>query len=420
MKLYRAKDYAGAAAAFRSAIAADDKHVLAHYNLACVLALTGDKAGAIAMLEWLKASPDPQAVRCLIKAAVDGDLAALRGDPKVQAVLAAAASRSAATEDKDNPILPPLPLFVKEVRASSAQIDKADANRYAARNAVFYQTKGRDREDPLYETAWCEGKADEGIGESLTLSLALPGKLQKLSIAAGVWQSDSAWKSNNRITRLEVIVDGKPPVPLTVPAGRRHAELQLGAEKVSSIEIRIAAVDKGRDNNSCLSAVRLYRDDFEHGLLDVARYPKLNELPAALTAIQKALNARATAESLEPVLDFPFTYHEKDCILGGMCPDKSFVYKNIAALIKACRKFEKLDDEAKISAEQTCPGGNYVDASDTRPLSINEESPDKVRLSFPSHNELVTEWVLVHRGGNWRLSSIDAAGFDDGEGGSEE
>ena len=51
------QDYAGAAAAFRAAIAADASHVLAHYNLACVLALTGDKAGAVAMLGGCRAAP---------------------------------------------------------------------------------------------------------------------------------------------------------------------------------------------------------------------------------------------------------------------------------------------------------------------------------------------------------------------------
>lgn len=419
MKLYRTKDHAGAAAAFRSAIAADSSLVLAHYNLACVLALTGDKAGAIAMLEWLKASADPQATRCLVKAAVDRDLASLRSEPKVQAILAATASRVAKDQDKDSPLLPPLPLFLKEVRASSTQADKADPSRHAARNPLFYQLLSSHGDEPLYQTAWCEGRADEGIGESLTISLALPSKLEKLRIAAGVWKSAGLFKSNNHITRFEVILDGKPPIPLTVPAGLKHAELPLDSAgaPVSSIELRIAAAEKGRDNNSCISAVQLFRDSQEQSLVDVARDPTLNELPAALTAIQKALQTeRNSAALLEPLLEFPFSNHDKDCAVGGTCPDKTIVHKNMASLLKACRKWAKVDDEAAMEMERACPAAVYIDGQDDRPVSIQWDSPGRVRVTFPSHNEMLTEWQLVHRDSSWRLASIEAVGMDaDGE-----
>lgn len=418
MKLYRTKDYAGAAAAFRSAIAADASLVLAHYNLACVLALSGDKAGAIANLEWLKESPDLQAARCLVKAAVDRDLAALRAEPKVQAILAAGAARAAAGDKKEDPLLPPLPLFVKEVRASSTQVDKADASRYAARNALFYRLKGAERDEPQYQSAWCEGKPDEGLGESLTIALALPSKLDKLRIAAGVWKSASLFKSSNRITRLDVSIDGKPPIPLTVPPGRTHAELPLGGTSlINSLEIRIAAVEKGRENSSCLSAVQLFRDEQEQSLVEVSRDPTLNELPGALTAIQKALKTeRTSAALLEPLLEFPFSNHDKDCATGGTCPDKTIVHKNLASLIKACRKWERAADETQLEMERACPTWGDSGEGDTRPLGITWESAGRVRVTFPSHNEMLTEWLLVHRDTSWRLAAIDAVGFDIDEG----
>lgn len=94
MKLYRKKDFTAARDSFRAAIAADPSHVLSHYNLACVLALTGDKAGASAELQWLDKSPDPQALRALVKAGSDADLAALKGDAAAQRLIAAAAERA--------------------------------------------------------------------------------------------------------------------------------------------------------------------------------------------------------------------------------------------------------------------------------------------------------------------------------------
>jgi hypothetical protein len=90
MKRYRAKDYAGAATQFRAAIAADPAHVLAHYNLACVAALQGDRAAALAQLDWLGHSADPRAKAALAKAGKDADLRLLAADPAFKALVAAA------------------------------------------------------------------------------------------------------------------------------------------------------------------------------------------------------------------------------------------------------------------------------------------------------------------------------------------
>lgn len=87
MKLYRSKDYANAKTAFQGSIAADASYVLPHYNLACVLALLGDKAGAIAELKWLSASSDPLAKTKLDKAKSDSDLATVTHDPSVAKLL---------------------------------------------------------------------------------------------------------------------------------------------------------------------------------------------------------------------------------------------------------------------------------------------------------------------------------------------
>lgn len=71
MKLYKEKNYPAAAEKFRAAISADVGFILAHYNLACVAALTGDKQTARAQLEYLSKSPDPHAHAKLAQAAGD-------------------------------------------------------------------------------------------------------------------------------------------------------------------------------------------------------------------------------------------------------------------------------------------------------------------------------------------------------------
>jgi hypothetical protein len=87
MKAYRAKNYVVATKKFREAIAADASFVTAHYNLACVAALQGDKKSALAELKWLSASSDPEAKAKLKKAPTDPDLRALAGDPDAKALL---------------------------------------------------------------------------------------------------------------------------------------------------------------------------------------------------------------------------------------------------------------------------------------------------------------------------------------------
>lgn len=87
MKLYKEKNYAGAAEKFRAAISADTGFVLAHYNLACVAALTSDKETARAQLEFLAQSDDPYAHAKLAKAAGDADLKELVRDEKIGPIL---------------------------------------------------------------------------------------------------------------------------------------------------------------------------------------------------------------------------------------------------------------------------------------------------------------------------------------------
>lgn len=74
--LLKQKDYKGAIAQFKKAIAEDKTYVLAHYNLACAASLAQDMDTAFAELIWVgnRAAWDEQARSAAVKAAKDPDL----------------------------------------------------------------------------------------------------------------------------------------------------------------------------------------------------------------------------------------------------------------------------------------------------------------------------------------------------------
>src|SRR5262249_55245939 len=86
----KAKDWAGASADLHAAIERFADHVKAHYNLACLASLTGDRTTALEQLRWLAASELPEAGKKLLKARTDPDLRSIRDDPDVKAILAQA------------------------------------------------------------------------------------------------------------------------------------------------------------------------------------------------------------------------------------------------------------------------------------------------------------------------------------------
>src|ERR1051326_6991679 len=55
---------------------------------------------------------------------------------------------------------------------------------------------------------WCEGGADDGTGDALTITLAPAAPVESLTIRAGVWQSPELFASHNRITEPTVTTHG--------------------------------------------------------------------------------------------------------------------------------------------------------------------------------------------------------------------
>src|SRR5262249_11109274 len=144
--------------------------------------------------------------------------------------------------------MPPL-VAVKDISATSTFADKNDA--YAAWRTIGYDVRGdMEHPEPVYWSAWCEGKKDEGVGETVTVTLAEPTQIDTMRVAAGGWRTDKLFAANNQITALDVIVDGGKPQTLR-PKGKKWIELKLGA-KLTTLAFKIAGVKKGKMNDSCI------------------------------------------------------------------------------------------------------------------------------------------------------------------------
>jgi hypothetical protein len=86
-----------------------------------------------------------------------------------------------------------------KIKASSTLNTEKDT-KYQAKNA----------NDLSYQTAWVEGKPDEGIGEYLEYYfLNKSPRITQIIISNGYVKSNVAWKNNNRVKKLLLSINGK-------------------------------------------------------------------------------------------------------------------------------------------------------------------------------------------------------------------
>lgn len=301
--------------------------------------------------------------------------------------------------------MPKLPdiIAIREVTATSTFADKHDL--YAAWRTIDYDAVlDKATQEYLPTTAWCEGKPDEGVGEGVTISFAVPTSLDAIHIAAGVWKSAKLFAGNNRITALDVSIDGKATTVkpattrtwLSVPIGR----------PVSTISLKIAAVAKGAMNDSCISGISLVRKGVDFTPIIGIDAAAAAALPRALSTIQSALDNPEPA-GLEKLLDFPFALHPATGFaVGAPKPIKHATWHSLEAACRAQAKAEATGtlDNSKPSA---CPGPTNVDPHDDRPARLVSSAPAVVEVKFPSHQEVQELWRLHWHDGAWHLSAID-------------
>jgi len=211
---------------------------------------------------------------------------------------------------------------------------------------------------------WCEGKADEGLGETLVLKLAAPTHVDFLTIRAGMWQSPELFHSANRITELRITTDDGFDKTVKFREERENVDVKID-RKVGELRLQIATVAKGKVNDTCISAVDIHTDPASTVIVGLEAEPAA-ALDSAFFKSWKALEWCDEA-ALKELLRFPF---------GG--------YADAKALKKACK------------------------AGAFKPFLATDLA---LRLKSPAHDQmnLVTdtlEWQFVLAGKKWKLARL--------------
>lgn len=273
----------------------------------------------------------------------------------------------------------PKTVAVASVTASSTKRGKHD--RYRALNVLA----GAGVEEP--GAAWCEGKPGAGVGESITITLAEPTRLDKIRIAAGVLASDALFTASNQPTALEVSLDGARHT--VTPQGRAWLEVPVGVP-VTTIAIKLAAVKQGKHADSCLSGVELVAGEVLGTAVGVDA-AALRALGPAMAEMQRALDM-ADRAGLASFVAFPFTYNSFVAAVengpGGPVP---VTHRNARALARAC---EGRGDRP------ACPVAAWFEPTEP-PGKLWPVAPGVVEFRFAKAEYAMT-WRLAWKG-RWRL-----------------
>jgi len=148
------------------------------------------------------------------------------------------------------------PIWVQSVTATSTFASKRNA--YDPALTLVPRTSWDKKSDATrYDSAWCEGTPDEGIGEAITIELAVPTTVDTIAIKPGVWMTPKLFAANNRITGLEVTTDDGRTLTAALGGEREEVVLKLGGAPVSKLVVKIASVKKGKMNDSCITHITL-------------------------------------------------------------------------------------------------------------------------------------------------------------------
>jgi hypothetical protein len=303
------------------------------------------------------------------------------------------------------PDLPKQVALVTKVSATSTFSDKSDPTDYSAWRAVvpeLHNDGAMTMGPPQLWTAWCEGKKDEGIGETLTVTFAEPTKLDSIKISAGVWRTESLFKLNNQITSLDVIADGKSQT--VKPSGMTEVEAKIG-DKVTTLAFKIGAVKKGKANDTCISDIELIRDGERLPVLVGIDATAWAALPGAVQTLQNAIQA-PDRKGLDKLIEFPLKTHDIDAdFMGGA---KDATVKSAKDLVAACKAYDKArSDPNNVYVDPNgCPTEANHDPDDDRGDRITTATPGTVELLFQSHRELAITWRLHWTDGKWKLAAI--------------
>jgi hypothetical protein len=279
-------------------------------------------------------------------------------------------SRRAKRVPKPPELAPLRPIaLVSEVTASSAK-SKADG----------WQALAFSLDDPRgLGSAWCEGKPDAGVGESLTITFARPTSLKAIDIAS---------QKSKQVTAVNVSLDGGTPAVLKLDDRWKGLPVD---KQVTTVNVAIGATAKGAD--SCV-AVR-FRDPqgFDMTVLRGFEPAAADALPAAITALQAALFEDGRPK-LQPLIAFPLSVRASG-------QKKPVVHKDWAAIAKKCA-----GDGTATGCPQTAVSSTAYGAF----VELVSRAPGRLDVVFPAENFRASSqdmWRLTWDGKAWKLTAID-------------
>jgi hypothetical protein len=111
---------------------------------------------------------------------------------------------------------------------------------------------------------WAEGAKDDGIGESITLTVKRPLPLYGIVMRPGYWEfnNDNLWKKNNRVGALEITLNDEQTFTETIPdeifQNPYLIRLRDYNKPVNKIKMVIKGVHGGTQfRDTCISLVKL-------------------------------------------------------------------------------------------------------------------------------------------------------------------
>lgn len=134
-------------------------------------------------------------------------------------------------------------------------------------NKITY--RAQQANDLSYQTAWIEGKKDEGIGEYLEFYFRNKSpRITKIIISNGYMKSESTWKNNNRVKKLRFYVNDRLSGILNLEDSRTDQVFETGTlghnENGTDLVLRfeIAEIYKG-DTYNDTAITEIYFDGID-------------------------------------------------------------------------------------------------------------------------------------------------------------
>jgi hypothetical protein len=112
------------------------------------------------------------------------------------------------------------------------------------------------------DSCWSEGVPGNGEGQWLEIAASVSTRLDTLQITNGLVASESLFRANNRIKKLDLSVNGGEPTSVQLPDQMSPFDVKLAdsGQPVRTIRLTIREVYPGaRYQDTCVSRIRLFR-----------------------------------------------------------------------------------------------------------------------------------------------------------------